>query len=249
MLKEERYALILATLAKEHKVTAASLSERLQLSEATVRRDLTALDALGKLRKVHGGAVPVASSVFPFRQRVRLRSEAKRQIARKTLPLLDGVRTIIIDAGTTNLALVKQLPSDFKATCITNSPTIAQQLALLPAVRIILTGGTYDAHSEALVGPLAVQTLRQLYADVCVLGVCSLHPEQGLTTDDPEQVAVKQVMVHQAQRTVALTDADKINRCDTYQIAAIGQLTAVVSELASDAEVWSAYRSQGVEVV
>ena len=249
MIKQERYDYILSTLEAENKVTAAALSQALRLSEATVRRDLTELDTLGKLRKVHGGAVPVASLPFSFRQRQDIQPEAKRTIAQKVLPLLTGARTLIIDAGTTNLAMVKQFPPDITATCITNSPAIAQQLAQYQKVNVLLTGGTYAARDEALVGPWATQSLQNIYADLCVLGVCSLHAQQGLTTDNLEQSTVKQTMMQRARRTIALADADKIDRIESYRIGEIGQLATIVTDLSPDDERWQTYRRHEVKIL
>ena len=249
MLKEERYAHILATLSAEHKVTAAALSESLQLSEATVRRDLTDLDALGKLRKVHGGAVPVADSPFSFQQRQKIQPEAKQKIAQKVLPLLAGVRTMIIDAGTTNLALVKQFPANITATCLTNSPAIAQHLAQYSGVEVLLTGGTYLARDEALVGPWANQTIQNMYADLCVLGVCSVQAQHGLTTDHLEQATTKQTMIEQSRRVIALADVDKLDTVDTYRVGEVSQLSAIVTDISPDDKRWQAYRSFDVEIV
>lgn len=248
MLKQERYAHILSTLAAEEKVTAAALSQALRLSEATVRRDLTELDQLGKLRKVHGGAIPIATSLS-FRQRQLLQPEAKRVIAQKVLPLLTGARTIIFDAGTTNLALVKHLPTDISVTCITNSPVIAQHLATYQQVEVLLTGGTYIARDEALLGSWATQTLEKVYADVCVLGVCSVHAQRGLTTDDLAQSEIKKTMVRQSRRTIALADKEKINRVETYQIAEVSGLTTLVTDLSPTDDRWADYRAREVVIV
>jgi DeoR/GlpR family transcriptional regulator of sugar metabolism len=248
MLKQERYDHILATLASEKKVTAATLSRDLRLSEATVRRDLTDLDRLGKLRKVHGGAVPVTASPFSFQQRQEMQSEAKHAIAQKVLPLLAEARTVILDAGTTNLTLVKCLPADTAVTCITNSPTIAQHLATYQQVEVLLTGGTYVARDEALLGPWATQTLKNVYADVCVLGVCSIHAQHGLTTDDLAQATVKQTMMQQARRTIALADREKIDRIEAYRIGEVDQLATIVTDLPPDDERWRIYRGRDVEI-
>ena len=249
MLKQERYSYILSTLEENKKVTAASLSQALQLSEATVRRDLTDLDALGKLRKVHGGAIPVTVAPYTFQQRQEIQPDAKRKIAEKVLPLLTNVRTMLIDAATTNLAVVRQFPPDLRATCITNSPAIAQQLTRYEGVEVLLTGGTYEAGDEALIGPWALQTLKNVYADVYLLGVCSLHAQRGLTTDHLEQAAVKQTMMQQARRTIALADAAKIDTVEAYRVGEIRQLSTIVTDLAPDDDQWQAYRTQGVRVV
>ena len=249
MLKQERYDFILSQLNQNNKVTAATLSEALNLSEATVRRDLTELDALGKLQKVHGGALPPVAPVFSFRQRERIHTQAKEKIIQKVLPLLAGVRTIIIDAGTTNLALVKQLPPDWQATCFTNSPPIAQQLVQHPDVEVMLTGGTYAEQQEALVGPWVLQTLRQVYADVCLLGVCSLHHTYGLTTESSEIAASKQTMIQQARRTIALANAEKIDTVDTYLVDTIDRVDTIVTDLPSDDPRWEKYRADLLEIV
>ena len=249
MLKEERYVHILSILEAENKVSAASLSQALRLSEATVRRDLTELDALGKLRKVHGGAVPVRLSPISFQQRQDIQPDAKRKIAEKVFPLLARARMMIIDAGTTTLALVKRFPPGFTATCLTNSPAIAQHLARHAGIEVLLTGGRYEARDEALVGPWAIQTLQQVHADVCVLGVCSLHAQHGLTTDDAEQAAVKQAMIQRSRCTIALADAAKIDTVATYRVAEVCQLTTLVADLPPDDSRWGPYREQKIAIV
>ena len=249
MIKEERYALILAKLDQEKKITVASLSHELQFSEATVRRDLTKLDALGKVRKVHGGAISPTSALLTFRQRQEMQPDSKHRIARKALPLLLGAQCIIIDASTTNLALVRQFPPDLVATCITNSPAIAQQLARHQGVLVLLTGGSYQIEDDALVGSFAIQSMRNVYADVCLLGVCSVHAEHGLTTSCLEQAAVKQTMMQQARRTIALADVAKIDRVERYRVGDIRQLCTIVTDISPKEERWQAYRRQQVEIV
>lgn len=248
MLKEERYARILSILEADKKVTAALLSQTLQLSEATVRRDLTDLDALGKLRKVHGGAVPMTSP-FSFQQRRKIQPEAKRKIAQKTLPLLKGRRTILIDAGTTNLALVEQFPADLSATCITNSPVIAQRLTQYTGIEVVVTGGRYEIHHEALLGPWTIRALQSVYADVCILGVCSLHPRYGLTTDDVEQATVKQTMIRQAREVIALVSQDKLNTVETHRVGAVGEVTTLVADLSPGDPRWDRYREQPITIL
>src|SRR6187402_2109412 len=121
MLKEERHRNILAILRREGKVVASELSEALQISEDTVRRDLNEMDATGLLQRVHGGALPKAPTEVSYRSRERESNDAKAAIAIACAGLLKPDQVIVIDSGTTALRVAQELPADFRATVVTNS--------------------------------------------------------------------------------------------------------------------------------
>jgi DeoR/GlpR family transcriptional regulator of sugar metabolism len=134
MLKEERHQYILHRLREAGRVMSLDLSAALGISEDTVRRDLMALEREGKLRRAHGGALPLVTGAEPYREREQRAPEAKQSLARAALPLLAGQPTIILDASTTNVQVALALPPECAATVVTTSPPIAMALMSHPKV-------------------------------------------------------------------------------------------------------------------
>ena len=125
---------------------------------------------------------------------------------------------ILLDAGTTTLEVARHLPPDLRATVITNSPPIAVALAEHPSVEVAMLGGTLDKGALALVGAATVEALRSIRADVLVLGVCSLHPEIGITVLDLEESYVKRAMIANAAEVIAVSSADKLGSAGPYVV-------------------------------
>jgi DeoR/GlpR family transcriptional regulator of sugar metabolism len=249
MLSEERRQRILDTLDRDGKVVAAELSGALAVSQDTVRRDLRELADAGLLRRVHGGALPAAVGARPYTARLEQSPDAKAAIARATSRLFRSGQVILLDSGTTTLEVARRLPHDLDATVITNSPPIAVTLADHPSVHVSVLGGMLVKDAQALVGAATVEALRSVRADVLVLGVCSLHPEIGITVLDLEESYVKRAMIANAAEVVAVSSADKLGSAGPYVIAPLDELTYLVTEESAPADQLDAFRAAGVEVV
>jgi DeoR/GlpR family transcriptional regulator of sugar metabolism len=249
MLTEERRNLILERLERDGKVVAADLSAELAVSPDTVRRDLRDLAEAGQLRRVHGGALPAAVGARPYAVRREQAPAAKEAIAHATSGLLRHGQVILLDAGTTTLEVARRLPRDLDATVITNSPPIAVALAEHPAVQVTMLGGTLAKDAQAVVGAATVEALHSVRADVLVLGVCSLHPEVGITVIDLEESYVKRAMIENAAEVVAVSSADKLGSAGPYVVAPLEELTHLVTERSVPADKLADYRGRGIEVV
>lgn len=249
MLTEERRNLILERLERDGKVVAADLSAELAVSPDTVRRDLRDLAEAGQLRRVHGGALPAAVGARPYAVRREQAPAAKEAIAHATSGLLRHGQVILLDAGTTTLEVARRLPRDLDATVITNSPPIAVALAEHPAVQVTMLGGTLAKDAQAVVGAATVEALHSVRADVLVLGVCSLHPEVGITVMDLEESYVKRAMIENAAEVVAVSSADKLGSAGPYVVAPLEELTHLVTERSVPADKLADYRGRGIEVV
>jgi DeoR/GlpR family transcriptional regulator of sugar metabolism len=249
MLTEERRTAILGRLERDGKVVAAELSSALDVSPDTVRRDLRELADAGLLRRVHGGALPPTVGARAYDVRRAQAPAAKAAIANATARLLQDGQVIVLDAGTTTLEVARHLPSSLDATVITNSPAIAVALAEHPSVDVTVLGGRLDKHAHALVGATTVEALRSIRADVLVLGVCSLHPEVGITVLELEESHVKRVMIANAAEVVAVASADKLGSAAPYVVAPLDELTYLVTEGSVPVEQLSPYEALGIEVV
>jgi DeoR/GlpR family transcriptional regulator of sugar metabolism len=230
-------------------VIAADLSSALGVSPDTVRRDLRDLADAGLVRRVHGGALPPTVGARAYAVRREQAPGAKAAIARATARLLRDGQVILLDAGTTTLEVARHLPGDLEATVITNSPAIAVALAEHPSVEVSVLGGMLDKNAHALVGAATLEALRSIRADVLVLGVCSLHPDVGITVLELEESHVKRAMIANAAEIVAVASAEKLGSAAPYVVAPLTELTYLVTEGAVPREQLSRYEALGVEIV
>lgn len=229
MLTSERQALLVARLSAEGRLVAADLARELAVSEDTVRRDLRDLAARGLALRVHGGALPASPTHRPLAHRVALRGDEKARLARAGAGLVRDGMTLLIDGGTSNLALVAALPPLLAATVVTHSPTISAAFEPFPAVEVILLGGRLFRHSMVALGADTAEALGRVQADLLFLGVTGVHPEAGLTTGDHEEARFKARMVARAAETVVLATGDKLGAASAFRIAPLTGLSTLVA--------------------
>jgi DeoR/GlpR family transcriptional regulator of sugar metabolism len=248
LLSAERRQAILDALERDGKVVAARLVGELGVSEDTIRRDLRELAAHGLVQRVHGGALLPAPQPGSFVHRRETCSAEKAALAEAAAGLLDGARVVLLDGSTTNLELARRLPADQPRTVLTNSPPIAAALAEHPTAEVVMIGGRLDKRAQVTTGAATVDFIRSVRADACVLGVCALHPEAGLSTDDLEEAQVKRAMVDAAADVIALATSDKLRAASAYSVAPVAELTHIVAEAAAPDELLAPYRALGVDV-
>ena len=216
MLAEKRFAKILDMLEEKRSATVQELCEELNASESTIRRDLTELDRLGKLNKVHGGAT-LPDSQFLAEEPTMDAKQAlaiaeKRDIARVAAMLIRPQDFIYIDAGTTTLALVQALSgSALEAHYVTNGIAHARLLAQ-KGCKVFVPGGMLRPNTEAIVGAAAVASLQAYNFTKAFLGANGVDLQAGFTTPDPEEAAVKATAVRHARESWFLVDSTKFAR-------------------------------------
>jgi DeoR/GlpR family transcriptional regulator of sugar metabolism len=248
LLGEERREAILRRLQTEGKVRASELSDDLGVSLDTVRRDLAELAAAGHLRRVHGGALPPASpGPWSFKERLPDDAAAKNAIAAAAVPLVRPGEVVALSGGTTILEFARRLPDDLEATVVATSPDIAVALADHPRLTVDVVGGRLHPQARTVIGAEAVEALRNVRPDVCVLSACSLHPAAGMTLRYREEAAVVRSMVDGAARIVSLTTATKIGSAGPYVVADLERIDTLVTDAAD--EDLGVYRDVGIEVV
>jgi DeoR/GlpR family transcriptional regulator of sugar metabolism len=247
LLSAERRQAILASVERDGRVVASELVVRLGVSEDTVRRDLRDLAEQGLLRRVHGGALASAPPTGSFAHRLEVSPEEKAALAEAALPLLVGARVIVLDGGTTTLELARRLPLLYDGTVVTNSPPVASALANHPKAQVMLVGGRLLKDAQVAVGAPAVEAFNTVRADICVLGICSLHPDVGVTTSDDEEAYVKRAMVASAGEVIALATADKLRTASPWVVAQLADIDYLVTD--GSAELTGPYTSAGIDVV
>ena len=229
MLTRERKKLLLDRLAATGRLVATPLAVELNVSEDTIRRDLRELAAEGLLTRVHGGALPASPTHRPLADRQAMQTEAKTRLARRAAELIRPGQIVILDGGTTHLALVQALPRDLRATVVTHSPTIAAALEPFESVNVILVGGTLLRLSMVALGAATAEAFARISADLLFLGVTGVHADTGLTTGHPEEAALKARLIRSAAETVVLATPDKIATTSPFQVAPLDATTTVVT--------------------
>jgi DeoR/GlpR family transcriptional regulator of sugar metabolism len=249
MLTAERRRSIMQALQRDGKVLASELSKTLKVSEDTIRRDLRELATAGLLQRVHGGALPRSPTTASFTARQQQAPVAKAAIAQAALQLIHQDQVIILDGGTTPLQVAQRLPHDLRATVITHSPPIAQALAEYPAIEVILVGGKLYRHSMVTVGAATAEAFRNVRADLCFLGIYSLHPDVGISTIDLEEAYVKRTIIASSAEVVALASSEKLGTASPYIIGPVSELTHLVTDWSVSDEALAPYRALGITVV
>ncbi len=253
MYGEERLHAIATLVEGRRRVSVSELASTFSVTAETIRRDLSALEGSGVLRRVHGGAVAADVRLLP-ESAIELRDEtqrdAKAAIARAALSQLpaDGA-TVLLDAGSSVAALAGLLPRDRRLTVYTHAVPVASRLLSHPGVQINLLPGRIRPLTHAAVGADTVAAIRRLHADVLFVGTNALTLERGLSTPDAEEAATKAALVDAAARVVVLADATKWGIESTVQFAPIEAVDCVVSDPALGQDAETALRDAGVDVV
>ncbi|UOX91569.1 DeoR/GlpR family DNA-binding transcription regulator [Amycolatopsis sp. FBCC-B4732] len=232
MLVGERRELLLARLAGEGKVLAKDVAAELGVSEDSIRRDLRDLAAAGLCQRVYGGALPVSPALADYAGRTAIAVAGKDRVAAVAAGLVRPGSTVILDGGTTTLAVANALPRDLEATVVTHSPTVAVALLEHPGVEVFLLGGRLFRHSAVTCGAAAAEAAQAISADVFLLGVTGVHPEAGLTTGDADEAAMKRTLARRAADTYVLANAEKIGAASRFPVLPFADVAGVITDSA-----------------
>lgn len=248
MLKEERQNVILHEINLHNKVLTTYLVERLGVSEDTIRRDLNELADLGRIIKVHGGAISKSFHNSFSPTDVYARSE-KRIIAQKAAQLIRNGMFVLTTGGTTILEMARVLPPDLHATFFTGSLPVAYEYSQHPHIDVILIGDRLLKSSKITVGGAAIEQIRQVKADLCFLGTNAIDLRDGLTDNDLDVVQIKKAMIESSSRVVSLAISEKINTSQRIKVCNINNIDTIITELHPDDELLKPYRAAGLEIL
>lgn len=250
-LAAERLDRLRGILRETTVVRVDALCGALEVSPATVRRDLEELERRGEARRVHGGAVSVGKPRYEepyFDDKTAIARNEKQRIARRAVELVGARDTIYLDGGSTVLELARLLGAHTGVTVVTNSLRAASELAG-SGPRLILIGGELRRLSQTMVGPLTRFMLEELHIDKAFMGTIGISLAEGLTTTDPGEAYTKELVMHRAREVVLLADHNKVG---TVTFARAGQLADVgtlVTDTALPEEYAEYCAAHGVEVL
>ena len=251
MLPDQRRKKLLEVLSLDGAADVAHLSTALDVSPATVRRDLQALEEQGFLRRTHGGAVlPFESTAYyPHHENKLHHNQAeKATIARAAAARVTNGDVVVLDSGTTTLLLAKELRSKRDLTVITTDLKIALELADVPGFEVICVGGTVRPRSYNTLGPYTEQVLRELHANHAFLGADGIDLRAGVTNVTITEVPVKRLMMRSGRAVTLIADHTKFGRVGLAKVADLLDFTEVITGPGLSLEIVKRYHAAGTRL-
>jgi DeoR/GlpR family transcriptional regulator of sugar metabolism len=230
MLKKERQEFILHQLNLHNKILCADLSNKMGVSDDTIRRDLQELAQGDKLIKVHGGALS-KSFHTAFDRKMVYNLEDKHIIAQKTAALVQSGMYILTSGGTSILEFAQSLDTNLNATFFTCSLNAAIEFAHHPSIEVVMIGDKVAKDSMLTTGASAVQTIESIQADLCILGINSLDTQFGLSENDWEVVQIKKAMIKASKKTICIGISEKLNSQQKIKVANLNEIDILITEL------------------
>ncbi len=233
MLSEERFSAILEILKQQKTISVSKLSEILKISESTVRRDIIALNEMGKLKKIHGGAMAIKQKFTSTEPSVNIRATQntaeKKSIARYASTLINDDDFIFIDAGTTTEKMIDFIENK-SAVFVTNGIVHAKKL-IQKGLKAYIIGGELKLSTEAVIGSQAVNTINNYNFTKSFVGTNGISLSSGYTTPDPEEALIKSAAINHSYVSFVLADSSKFDIVSSVTFAKISQACIVTDRV------------------
>jgi DeoR family transcriptional regulator of aga operon len=247
---------ILSSLQRDGSVSVESLSERLEISVVTVRRDLDRLEQQGLLKRTHGGAVSIEPLFYePFRNdrsfqaQVEKQAPEKRRIGRAAASLIERGETIALTPGTTTTEVIRGLPLNHDITVVTNTVNVAMELSKRKDLKIFVTGGHLKGDWFSLVGPTATHSLSQLLITTIFIGADGIDAKWGAGCFSPDEAHLNSVMVQHSRRRVAVVDHSKFGVVTGWRICSATDIDVLVTDTGATPEAIEPFEKAGIKII
>ena len=244
----ERQAYIVHQVNLHNKVLLADLSDQVQVSNDTIRRDLQELSDAGKIIKIHGGALSPSFHNGNHSREVYAYTQ-KKIIAKKAAALVKNGMFVLSGGGTTVIELAKALPPDLHATFVSGSIPALYEYSNHPTIEVISIGDKVSKNSKITVGSDAISRIKELNVDLCFLGVNAINLKTGVSDNDWDIVQLKKAMIEASHRLVCLSISEKINSQQPIQICDVKKVDTLITELSPDDPVLEPYVKAGITVL
>lgn len=259
MSSAQRWSALLESLAVSGRLSVEAAAKRFEVSEATIRRDFDELARQQLLVRTWGGAMVNRTAYeLPLRYKASSHADAKQRIAAAAAALVHPGAIVALNGGTTTTEVARSLATrsdlqgghgDPSITVVTNAVNIANELAVRPQLKLVVTGGVARAQTYELSGPLALTLLDGLSLDFAFLGVDGLDLEMGATTHNENEAGVNHLMAERAGQVVVVADGSKLGVQAFARICTVQELDVVVTEREASPELVSALGDRGVRVI
>lgn len=249
MQRAERMGAILERLSADGSVSVADIATELDVSAATVRRDLRLLEDQRLLGRTHGGAVPQGVLYeLPLRYKSARQHQQKLRIAREAASRVADGWAIGLTGGTTTTEVARVLVERRRLTVVTNALNIASELAVRPNLKLVVTGGVARPESYELVGPIAEASLEGLNLDMVFLAVDGISSGAGLTTHHEIEAGTNHALLQRARHVTVVADSSKIGRVAFARICPMTEVDELITDTGADRAALAALRDAGLAV-
>jgi DeoR family transcriptional regulator, aga operon transcriptional repressor len=249
MQQPDRLGAILERLTVDGSVNVVEIARSLDVSAATVRRDLRLLETQRLLERTHGGAVPHGVLYeLPLRYKSARQPEQKRRIAQEAASRVLEGWAIGLTGGTTTTEVARALVDRPRLTIVTNALNIAAEIAVRPNLKLVVTGGVARAESYELVGPIAEASLEGLNLDIMFLAVDGISARAGLTTHHEIEAGTNRALMARAERVVVVADSSKLDNVAFARICELSEVDELITDDGADPDAVSAMQEAGVAV-
>ncbi|TRX53374.1 DeoR/GlpR transcriptional regulator [Fulvivirga sp. M361] len=249
MLKVERQNAILQEIRTHNKVHSSKLSQLLNVSEDTIRRDLRELAGNGHIKKVHGGAMANPNSPESFRKQ-KISQQAEREIiAEKAASLFQSGQVILMEGESTNLLLVDYIPDDMTLTIFTNSLRLATKLFNYQNIETVLLGGKISHKYPMTLGIDVINALGEIHADLFFTEIDSIHEDIGITDGDRENAYTKKAMFRSSSQVIAMCLSNEIGTIQPFKVESVSQIHMIITEESPDHHQLNRFSNKGVQIL
>ncbi len=248
---EQRRQQILELLSEKGKVRVTELAHLFRISEVTIRIDLADLESRGLLSRVHGGAVSSYKNYYSmnFNQRSGTNEAEKRAIAEYVASTIKDNDTIMMNAGTTTLFVLRALNARQNIHIVTNSVAIALEASDNPNFNVMLLGGLVNTKYQFTYGDDALRQLGTYHADKLILSVDGIHGQDGLTTYYNQEAEICRLMIRQASSVLVTADYTKIGRTALSSIAPIAVADCLITNNKANRDELEIIQNEGLQIV
>lgn len=251
LIPAQRRAWIQEYLTAEKIVRSAELSERLCISEATVRRDLEWLEKEGVLERTHGGAILTQRMRLEpkYFHRAKVHAEEKRLIGIAAAGLIEDGDIVFVNSGTTTTQLIRNIRAGSEITVVTNNLSAPLELGE-PGFELLLMGGSFQPRSNSVAGRFAFDNLSQVYADKAFIGVDGISIEQGCTVPSNAEAEIVRLMIERTRgQVIILADHSKWGMVSNFEVAGVNRIARLVTDEGMDMEALDALADRGIEII
>ena len=251
MLKTQRQKNLVDLILSNEVMSVADLSERLNTSMMTIRRDLDFLEQKGIIKKIHGGAVLIKneSNQPTFHERIDEYSDLKQRIGKEAVKLIKEGSVVFFDAGTTTLAAVDNLPEDLEFTAITTGLMTAVALCRKPKVNIVSIGGNIHCSSYSSTNHIAVDMIKSFNADMAFISTKAFSLPQGTYESLLQLIEVKRAIVSVSKKVVLLADHSKFESKSLSLSVPTKNINMIITDNLAPVKIIDEIKKTGIEMI
>lgn len=249
MLKVERQNMILQEIRTHNKVHSSKLSQLLNVSEDTIRRDLRELAGNGHIKKVHGGAMANPNSPETVRKQKIPNQPEREVISRKAASLLQNGQVILMEGNSTNFLLIDHIPKEITLTIFTNSLQLATKLFNYQHIETIFLGGKLSNKYPVTLGMDVINALNEIHADLFFAEIDSIHEDIGITDGDRESAYTKKAMFSSASQAIVMCLSSDIGTIQPFKVEGLDKISTIITEASPEHHQLNRFSNKGVQIL